>query len=424
MANKNIQFNNELTSFFISLLFCLMPLIEIPLLKESIVLPKIFTLFFFVVGIILCNLKAIANNFKSQTTFSFSTHWMFAYLVLISITLFFSSYIYRSWIGTDTRFEGYFVLLLYGVLFLLSSFFYKPESWHFKLFLICASLMALHAIFIRYEGIWFGIDANNTDILFFQFTGCGNQNFLGSYMALAMPVGVYYVLKEGKWSYYIPAGLVYFGLLCSNTRGAWIGACLAFCAMVILYWKQENCKKRFLLIVLLFAGVTCIYFFTHASFAGRFESFSSVDARFFIYGIVLKLIAMRPLTGWGIECLDLAILDTFRQEVIDYFGYYAIIDKAHCEILQVAVSSGIPAAIAFVGTQVSVVVRGIRHFTHWAPWSPLLFSVAGYMVAALWNISSVNVAPVFWIFCGMIVAMTTDQKETISQDLLEKPVSL
>jgi len=90
-----------------------------------------------------------------------------------------------------------------------------------------------------------------------------------------------------------------------------------------------------------------------------------------------------------------------------------IVDKAHCEILQVAVSSGIPAAIAFVGTQVSTVVHGIRHFEKWAPWTPLLFSIGAYMIAALWNISSVNVAPVFWIFCGMVLAMTRDGEDVV-----------
>ena len=406
---KNERNDVNLISAMLAVLFSLMPLVVVPAFREAIALPKIIIMAGGVLGAVLFCFPLIQRFFTQKPVLSTPVKWECLYLVLITATLPFSAYIYRSWVGTNGRLEGYFVLLLYGALFLLAVFFYRPEKWHFQLYLGAASVMALHAIFIRYEGVLFGIDGKTSGVLFFQYTGCGNQNFLGSYMTLALPVAFYAVLKEGKWAY-LPAGLIYFGLLCSNTRGSWIGACLMFCIMVVLYWKEKGCPRRIVALCLIFAGITLLYFLTNTSFAGRFESFSSVVARGFIYSIVIKLIAMRPLTGWGIESLDLVIMDTFRQEVIDYYGYYAPIDKAHCEILQVAVCSGIPAAAAFVGTQVSTVVRGIRHFERWAPWSPLLFSVAGYMVAALWNISNVNVAPVFWIFCGMIVSMTNQQE--------------
>lgn len=405
---NNVEYINP--SEIIVFLLCFVSFIVLPFFIEPIILPKII-----VIAIITIIMLVLFIFFRSEYKLLIPVplKLLFIYLISITITLSFSTYIWRSLVGHSTRLEGYFVLLLYGALMILTAFFYRPQLWHFKLYLICASLMSLHAIFIRYESL-FGIDSKTTTVLFFKFTGCGNQNFLGSYMALAFPVAVYYVLKCGKKAY-IPAGFIYSGLLVSNTRGAWIGACVALVAMVIIYWKEPGCRQRILALGGLFVAITALYFFTSATFKGRFQSFSSVTARGFIYHIVWELIKMRPLTGWGIETLDLSITENpaLRQEVINQYHYYAIIDKAHCEILQVAVSSGIPAAIAFVGTQVSTVVHGIRRFEKWAPWTPLLFSIGAYMIAALWNISSVNVAPVFWIFCGMVLAMTRGGEDVV-----------
>lgn len=402
--------NRNNISTTLIMLISILPLITIQQLPDPIVQPKITTIFFTITALIILCAPSIIIYLERKPAAPLPVKWALLYLLLITLTLPFSQNIYRSLYGVDTRMEGYLVLVFYILMFLLAAFFYRPRPWHLKLYLCGAVVMALHALFIRYETLLFGIDPKNTELLVLQFTGCGNQNFLGSYTALALPVAFWAALKFGGLAY-PAAGIIYFGLLSSNTRGSWIGACVVFGIMVLCYWPKPGCRRRILMLCGIFVTITLVYFTTSTGATDRFKHFGSVDARGFIYWVTTQLILMRPGTGWGIETLDFAIFDHFQQEVIDYFGYYAIIDKAHCEILQMAFCSGIPAAVAFVGTQLSTVVRGIRRFALWGPQAPLLFAIMAYMIAALWNISVVNVAPILWTFCGMLVSVTRTVEE-------------
>ncbi|SDX33586.1 O-antigen ligase family protein [Eubacterium barkeri] len=402
--------SSVLFSESVAIVLSILPLITIQQLPDPIVQPKIYAIFFCVTASIIIFSPGIITFFERKPQAPVPVKWALLYLLLITLTLQFSQNIYRSLYGVTTRMEGYLVLVFYILMFLLAAFFYRPRPWHLKLYLCGAVVMALHALLIRYETLLFGIDPRATDLLVLQFTGCGNQNFLGSYMALALPVALWAAFRSGGLAY-PAAGMIYFGLLSSNTRGSWIGACVVFGMMVLCYWRQPGCRRRILIICGIFVAITLVYFTTSTGATDRFKSFGSVNSRGFIYWVTAQLIFMRPGTGWGIETLDFAIFDHFQQQVIDYFGYYAIIDKAHCEILQVAFCSGIPAAVAFVGTQLSTVIRGIRRFALWGPQAPLLFGIGAYMIAALWNISVVNVAPILWTFCGMLVSVTRTVEE-------------
>lgn len=384
------------------------PFITWPWISDSIVVPKIFVMAALLAGVGLVYGPAIfhrvAGRRRAGEKPSLPVRLALIYLVLITVTLPFTMDLNRSLIGVFSRREGYFVLVMYIAFFLLAAGFYRFRAWHLKLYLTAVSLMACHAIFIRYEGL-FGIDAGTTRVLAFRFTGCGYQNFLGSYMVLALPVAVYAALR-GNRKAWIAVALVFFGLLVSNTRGAWIGGGIATLVMAVLVLKGAN-RRWFLTLCGVFTGVAALYLCTNATFAARFQTTESIGQRFFIYSLVLRLIAARPFTGWGIETLDLVTTRYFGEEITAFFGRTVIMDRAHCEILQVACSCGIPAAAAFIAAQIAVVVRGIRNFDREALWTPLLFSVAGYMIGALGNISVVNVAPTFWIFCGVLVASIT-----------------
>lgn len=374
--------------------------------SDPIVLPKLVAIWSITTITIILYAPAIIKYFEGKPGAPFAVKMAILFLLMITVTMPFSINIARSIYGTATRLESYKALAFYVILMVMAAYFYQYQQWHVKLYLASACIMALHAALIRYEYILFGIDASTTKELSLMFTGCGNQNFLGSYMTLALPIAVIYWLRHGGKLGWVPAGLVYFGLLCSNTRGSWIGSCLMFIAILVIYWKNPLQRRRLVGICGVFMALTGVYFFTYTGFRQRFETFSSVDARSFIYFITWGLIQQRPMTGWGIETLDIAILENVDSKIIvDYFGFYAIIDKAHSELIHIAYCSGIPAALAYLSMQLSVMAQGVRHFTREAQWSPLLFSVTGYMIAAFWNISNVNVAPIFWIFCGVLVAM-------------------
>src|SRR5207247_11256511 len=69
---------------------------------------------------------------------------------------------------------------------------------------------------------------------------------------------------------------------------------------------------------------------------------------------------MRPWLGWGLETLG-TVFPYDRASLVQVFSPRpTIIDKAHNDLLQVAVSIGIPGALAYAAVWRSVVWSAVR----------------------------------------------------------------
>lgn len=119
--------SNKTISTIIILLSSLIPFFVIPFWHESIVFPKIISIAVTIVCILIFFAPFIISFFRSKPVVPIPLKWLFIYLLLMTITLPFSTYIWRSLVGHSTRLEGYFVLLLYGALMILTAFFIGPS---------------------------------------------------------------------------------------------------------------------------------------------------------------------------------------------------------------------------------------------------------------------------------------------------------
>ncbi|MEG0680001.1 MAG: O-antigen ligase family protein [Eubacterium sp.] len=404
------------------------PLLIIPAFGDPIYMPKIFLVYVIVFGLLLYYLRPLITFFEKRPTVPLPVKWLLIYLLLITITLPFSIDIMHSLRGRSFRLESFSAILFYGILMILGAFFYRFKKWHMQLYAVGVSLIAIYGIFQR-----FGLDFLPQDPLMYggpgsSYATIGNPNFLGSFLTLALPMMAYAFMKM-KVYYLLPSGLVYFCLLCTNTRGAWIGS---FCGIFLLgvFLFKEN-KKRLVILILMLALLTILYFTVTTGFIDRLLSTfidffkimnheeSSVfggSNRIFIWYKVVQLIQIRPFTGFGIENLDKVMELYFHQDIVDAFGMTINIDKAHNEYLHIAVCSGIPAALAYLSFEISVLVGGFKQCLKKDNFCiPLVCSVLGYIIASFFNISVVSVAPVFFIFCGILVKQSRPM-ETICFD--------
>ena len=329
--------------------------------------------------------------------------------------------------GRSFRLESYSAILFYGVLMMLGAFFYTFKPWHVRLYAVGVSCVAVYGIFQK-----FGLDFQPQDPLMYGGPGAsyatiGNPNFLGSFLTLALPILIYAFIRGPK-AYLLPCGLVYFCLLCTNTRGAWIGSLLGFALLgVFLLGEREN-RRRFAVVSGVFALLTLVFLLVNSGFGARFLSvFADLSKmlrgddwekggsyRLFIWSKTLELIRMRPLTGFVIETLGQVMGQYFEKDIIRVTGRHLVIDRAHNEYLHIAVSSGIPAALSYLAFEGTTLYHGLKNWRRSPMLVPLVCSIAAYMAAACFNISVVTVAPVFWVFCGIAVRLSGEIQSNLN----------
>ena len=103
---------------------------------------------------------------------------------------------------------------------------------------------------------------------------------------------------------------------------------------------------------------------------------------------------------------------------IDNFGYaykwhYENIyyDKAHNDYLQILVTQGIFVLITYIIFLITLIKKGIKSNNTLALTLPLVFSVIGYCIQSFTNISVVNVAPYFYMICGLLTSTIIEKTD-------------
>ena len=80
-------------------------------------------------------------------------------------------------------------------------------------------------------------------------------------------------------------------------------------------------------------------------------------------------------------------------------GY--VVDKAHNEFLQTFITEGIIGLLIYLGLYISVIKNGIKNsFKNENIY--FILPIIGYLVQAFFNISVIEVAPLFYIALGLV----------------------
>ena len=131
----------------------------------------------------------------------------------------------------------------------------------------------------------------------------------------------------------------------------------------------------------------------------------SVAQRVYIWSRTLGLIASRPWLGWGLETLG-TVFPYDRASLVQVFGPRpTIVDKAHNDLLQIAVSIGIPGALAYAAIWGAVVWSAVRGWRRAGDESRVLAAgwlaaIIAYLIQVQFSFSVVALAPVVWLLSG------------------------
>ncbi|MFA7672639.1 MAG: O-antigen ligase family protein [Clostridia bacterium] len=420
--------NRRTISGYLAIICFIVPLIVWPFLTQRFFYSKMLVLYASAVLMIvfLLALKLLPSKkiFLEPAVIS-----VLFFLAYTTATLFTSINISLSLNGLHERKETYFIIVIYIFFYLVAASQYSYRKWHVVLFAVMISIICVYAIFQL-----FGIELLDATGLFtykiteswhyIAFSTMGNPNFLASMLACALPILVYAFIRTGNYLWAIPMALDYFILLATNTRGSWIGAFIAFVVLIIFSLKQKIRWKLVIICCVILAVLTVLYALFFSSFLSRFfsaftdiatvvtaesemETATAGSYRIGIWKGVWMLIMKKPWTGYGIETLGQAIMND--NEVVLYLRsispHIVFTNKAHCEFLNICVSSGIPAGIAYLSICIFTLIKGFMNIKKNMLILPLTTAVLAYFIQGMLNISNNGIAFIYYILMGILLCM-------------------
>lgn len=413
----------KMVNILLYLVVGLVPLILLPLQahgKLNTSITKLIALTIITIAYLI--IWVVKRNELSFMDRSMESKFLLGYVVLMLISIPFSLDPMTSIFGSSYRYDGMLSFLLYFAAFVIAKNAKNIGNVVFKVIALTSTLVATLGILQFYDidpipSKWYAIPWENT-----AFSTMGNPNFLGSYLVLSIPVAIYLFFYLEKKYGLVVYTLLLLCLLCSQTRGAWIGMFVSLIAFLILHGISHGYKKRDLVKVFIIITTTIVVvaFFTISSgdvFLARFfsifidfskwinkseETYLVGSFRIFLWGKVIELIKMRPVFGFGIDSLYIAMNNTFRDEIIQVYGVYKNWDKAHNEFLNIAVSTGIPSLLAYLGFLGFVIKKAFGRLKIHPGHVALLSAVIGYLTQAMFNIQVVMVFYVFMAYLGIL----------------------
>lgn len=404
----------KLTTILLTVIAILASLFIVPqFLNANYNILKFWTLLIgglLLIVLLLCQYKNLKVDKKDI--------FLIIFLGLICVSTFLSSDISKSIFGEENRYEGLLIFITYTCIYLASKNYFNFER--ISEFL---NIMFLVSMIIGVLGILQNYIFLESLYPLFSKGICstfGNSNFFGSFISLVLPITICFFIFEGNKKGLLLALVMFFNMLSSGTRSAWI-AFGAIAMLVICYFiKQKDktyCKRFFFLLlcfVLIFVFVLIdpksvmknkftqigndINTSLHNGLKGTMGS-----GRIEIWKMTLKLIVQKPILGCGTDNLQSGLSTYCTEDFNEYLiRTLTTIDKAHNEYLHIAATIGIPGLVVYLIFIGMILLPKIKHMLSNKIAFVASITIISYLVQAFFNISTIGVAPLFWMILGLV----------------------
>src|SRR5436309_3091112 len=330
-----------------------------------------------------------------------------------------------SYFGAPGRHEGLFAYCGYVALFLVGVHFFGSHA-RWRALTVAAGIAAvltsaygLLQVFIpplfageAFIREWYGVPG----IARIPST-LGSPVVFGGYLAFMIPLSLALSVARrdaARLLWLAAACLALIALALTLARAAWVAALIGLVVFSVAAgpspWRRRVILLAAAVVVVASVGLLVsragppAAIWSHVIASGDFGS-GSVAQRVYIWSRTLGLIASRPWLGWGLETLG-TVFPYDRASLLQVFGPRpTIIDKAHNDLLQMAVSIGIPGALAYAAVWGLVAWSAGRTWRRAAEESRVLAAgwlaaIIAYLVQAQFSFSVVALAPIIWLLSG------------------------
>jgi putative inorganic carbon (HCO3(-)) transporter len=302
-----------------------------------------------------------------------------------------------------------------------------------------ATLVSIYAV-VQYFGY------NPSEHFFYRYwrrgpgvgSTIGNQNFLGKYLVLIIPVIFSLCFYRLNLKKRLVAGLClllcFAALIATFTRASWLSVVVGLMLFLYLAFRNsllvDKVKPLVVCLLMLLAMVVLFNFYAPQGTAGEVSSFKhkepgavmkrtvsafqfregrGVATRLYVWEKAMHLIMERPWFGYGLETFQIA----FRPYNRDYtkrFNDFTTVDRIHNNYLDTAFSLGLTGLAAYLAIIASFLIfllkliREIKDKSRKLFYIGILSGFCGYLVNDLFIFSVVSVSPTFWSLMGLTIA--------------------
>lgn len=402
-----------------------LPIVVTPWGRDAYSAPKVLVLYGLTAVMLMGWLVAFAVSRQRTWILTRPELWVWAFLFAALLSSITSSNPRLTFFGAPERYEGLFAFGCYVALFFIGARFFGSQEGFRRLAATAAGAglavvsyallqLVLPAPFAGEAFIrdWYGA----LGVLRVSST-LGSPIVLGGYLCLMVPMWL--VLgstahRRTRILWLAGGALGYAAIAATFTRAAWLGIAAGTVTLGLIAGRDLARRARGALaaavIGVVLGGAILLGTATPRQISERVTSSANVQVgsaaqRVFIWTKTIELIAARPFFGWGIETLR-EVFPYERAELVRYFGLRpVIIDKAHNDLLQVAVSIGVPGAMAHVAMWAAVLLAAVHSWRRGygddrllaAGW---LAAVMAYLIQVQFSFSAVALAPVVWLLAG------------------------
>lgn len=361
-----------------------------------------------------------------------------SFLVISILATIFSVHPYMSWLGSYKRYDGLTSTINYLFLYYLTVHLIT-QAWMIKWLSICltiaGSLSALCGLLQFFCKIdltgWGGGGMVST---------FGNPNFLGGYLAMSffMSFSLFFSkgeqakkkkrVKKDSPALLIITGLgfiiIFINLIMTRHRGGILGFLGGGILFLVLLFRQLDSKRLIFSIAALLIASLCLCLNPDTSPLGKFAGTievtrqegqktafrftSTAETRVYIWQTALKIIKDHPWLGVGPDSLRLV---STQYENLDFIrtegGRNTLIDKAHNEILDTAISRGILGLLSYFWVILWLYRFGWQLFKRVTGFHKIivvgvLSATSSYLIQNQVGFGVVATSSLFWLLLGML----------------------
>ena len=405
---------NKIITTILTILIIALPIAIMPG-KTTYNIPKVWTLL--IGGAILLILLLI--NYK-KLKLDKKDYVILAFAVLVFISTMLSSKVKISIIGEINRYEGMLAFYTYILIYFCAKKFLKYKDNKTLLNVLYGVYISISILGI----LQYYIKLPTNDLYpIFNKGACGtfgNTNFMGSFISMGIPIFIItYIIKGDKISF-ITSLLVFFCLIACRARSGWVAFGIFSIILLIYLIKNKNKKlfKRAVILVVCFIMIFMLLYLPEKSIVKQKINQVKNDVtiaktkglndklgsnRIQVWKIVIELIEKYPIFGVGTDNLKKGIADNLTETSINFILRAKVsIDKAHNEYLHIAVTLGIPSLVIYLTLLCMIVFPKLKNILKQEKTFIILSAIISYLVQAFFNISTIGVAPLFWLALGLL----------------------
>ncbi|MBL7141891.1 O-antigen ligase family protein [Patescibacteria group bacterium] len=364
------------------------------------------------------------------------------FIFILGLAAVFSQSPHYSFWGYYSRKMGYLIWLHFFAFFLILFFNLKNKKQITRIFHIIVAATGIVVLygFLQILGLDIFSWKESPFLGYRVFSTLGQPNFLASWLLLVIPV-IFWALfikthKPFKQFFLRPVFICLFLLaifvfILTQSRGGWIGFFFAFFFFVIIFaWLKKQKRLTTLLLVLLFLSLIFVVALNLYPFplnkgdnilVRRFKTLSHLteagQLRFIWWQNSLDLIKQKPVLGYGLETQHLNFVRYYRPEFAALEAINQIPDRAHNDILDILLTSGLLGLVSYLFLIGSVFWLGLRHIFKPNPQAPkypstqvmvlvLLTGLTGYLISLQFSFHVIPTAIYFWAYLAIILNLT------------------